>query len=141
MTYTLEQIIEILSRTLAEMEQQAVSEAEFADLSMRQVYYLDTILEMGQPTFSDLAQQLNLSKPSVTALVHKLIQKGYVHKIQSDEDRRTYHILPAPKAQEFTRMHQAFHQHLVEIFTQRLNKTELQQLADLLNKVLQNPEN
>ncbi|MCJ7435185.1 MAG: MarR family transcriptional regulator [Anaerolineales bacterium] len=120
------------------MEAQAIGQDQFAELSMRQVYYLETILRMESPTFSDVAQNLDITKPSVTAIVEKLIRKGYVEKVQSDKDRRTYHIVPTAKAVEFSRLHENTHRQLAQLFMQNLNETEIQQLAGLLQKVLQN---
>jgi DNA-binding MarR family transcriptional regulator len=135
-SYALEPIIQIVSRLIAAMESQAVGQEQFAELSMRQVYYLETILRMESPTFSDVAQKLGFTKPSVTAIVDKLIRKGYVEKVQSEKDRRTYHIVPTKKAAEFSKLHENTHQQMAQIFTQNLNSDEIQQLAGLLQKVL-----
>jgi len=43
---------------------------------MKQILYLDTIAGLGKPTSSELAKRFEISKPSMTALVGKLIQKG-----------------------------------------------------------------
>ena len=135
---TLEPFIEIVSRLIAKMETQAIGQEQFAELSMRQVYYLETILRMESPTFGDVAQKLGLTKPSVTAIVDKLIQKGYVEKVQSESDRRTYHIVPTGKAAEFAQLHENTHRLMAQILTQNLDETEIQQMAVLLKKVLQN---
>jgi DNA-binding MarR family transcriptional regulator len=135
---TIEPFIEIVSRLIAKMEAQAIGQEQFAELSMRQVYYLETILRMETPTFGDVAQKLGLTKPSVTAIVDKLIQKGYVEKVQSEKDRRTYHIVPTSKAAEFSRLHENTHRLMAQVLTQNLNEAEIQQMAALLKKVLQN---
>ena len=137
-TETLEPFIEIVSRLIAKMETQAIGQEQFAELSMRQVYYLETILRMESPTFGDVAQKLGLTKPSVTAIVDKLIQKGYVQKVQSEKDRRAYHIVPTSKAAEFAQLHENTHRLMAQVLTQNLNEAEIQQMAVLLKKVLQN---
>jgi DNA-binding MarR family transcriptional regulator len=137
-THLLEPFIKIISLLIARMEAQAIGQDQFADLSMRQVYYLETILRMESPTFSDVAQNLGFTKPSVTAIVDKLIRKGYVEKIQSEKDRRTYHIVPTKKAAEFSQLHENTHRRMAQLFTQNLNEAEIQQLAGLFQKVLQN---
>jgi DNA-binding MarR family transcriptional regulator len=136
-TDILEPFIEIVSRLIAKMETQAIGQEQFAELSMRQVYYLETILRMESPTFGDVAQSLRITKPSVTAIVEKLIQKGYVEKVQSEKDRRIYHIVPTSKAVEFSRLHENTHRQMAQLFTINLNEDEIQQLAGLFQKVLQ----
>jgi DNA-binding MarR family transcriptional regulator len=137
-TYSLEPFIAIISQLIARMETEAIGQEQFAELSMRQVYYLETILRMESPTFSDVAQNLGITKPSVTAIVEKLIQKGYVEKVQSENDRRTYHIIPTKKAATFSQLHENTHRQMAQLFTKTLNEAEIQQLTGLLQKVLQN---
>jgi DNA-binding MarR family transcriptional regulator len=133
---TLDHLMEVISRMIAEMEALAVEEAGFADLSMRQVVYLQTITEIERPTFSDVADRLGVSKPSVTAIVGTLIRKGYVKKIQSEEDRRVYHIVLTKKGQDFEQLHTATHQRLAQHLVRNLTAEEAQQLAQLLSKSL-----
>ena len=41
---------------------------------MRQVLYLETIAQLEHPSFGELAEALEITRPSVTALVAKLIR-------------------------------------------------------------------
>jgi len=132
----LEQAIALISRLMGEMETQAFEQEGFSDLSMRQMMHLETITQLGQPTFSELASKLAITKPSVTAIVRKLMNMGYVKKVQSQEDLRVYHIVLTPKGEQFTEMHDRTHQMLAEMLTQNLNKQEIHQMAVLLEKVI-----
>ena len=131
-----DQIVAILTRTFAELETKALQESELANLSMKQIVYLDTIARMQSPTFSDLAKQLDVSKPSVTVIVQKLAQKGYVQKVQSMEDKRTYHILMTEKGRALAAIHDNLHQKIAQHFTAVLDEAELHQLGRLLHKAL-----
>jgi DNA-binding MarR family transcriptional regulator len=132
----LEKVIELASHLMAELEAQAFADERFAELSMRQMFYLNTIIHMGHPTFSDLAHELNVTKPSVTAIVGTLIAKGYVQKVQDNEDRRTYHIVLTPKAAEFNKIHAETHKRLADFLAAQLDENEVEQLARLLGKAL-----
>ena len=130
----LEKVIETASAIMAEMEERAFEDERFSELSMRQMLYLNTIIRMGHPTFSDLARELNVSKPSVTANVGTLIRKGYVAKIQDHEDLRSYHIVTTQKALDFNELHQNVHKNLAHHLAAQLNPNEVEQLAALLAK-------
>ena len=132
---TLAQTIAMISRLMAQLETEAFEQEGFSELSMRQVLYLEAIAQLENPTFSDLAEKLAVTKPSVTALVRKLIRMGYIQKIQSQEDLRVYHIALAPKGQQFTQMHENIHQVLAERLTQNLSDLDIQQLNALLYKI------
>jgi DNA-binding MarR family transcriptional regulator len=133
----LEKAFDTASTILAEMEVRAFQDARFSELSVRQMLYLNTIIRMGHPTFSDLAKELEVSKPSVTANVSTLIRKGYVRKVQDHEDLRAYHIVLTPKAEEFNDFHQNIHKDLVHHMAAQLDPGEIDHLAELLSKALQ----
>lgn len=130
-------LIGSISLLIAEMEHVAIQEAEFGDLSMRQVLYLQMILTLERPAFGDLAEKLAVSKPSVTSVVQKLIEKGYVCKEQSSEDGRVYYIVPTSKGRAFAALHEATHQRMADFLTRNLDDVEKETLASLINKALQ----
>lgn len=132
----LQQAIALISRLMGEMESEAFEQEKFSNLSMRQLLYLETIAQMERPTFSELADQLDVTKPSVTALVKKLMKMGYVKKVQSQEDLRVYHIVLTTKGEQFTKMHDQTHRLLAERLTQNLNEQEIHQMAVMLKKVI-----
>lgn len=133
----LEQVIEAASALISELEDRAFQDERFSELSMRQVLYLNTIIRMGHPTFSDLARELNVTRPSVTTIVSTLIHKGYVQKVQDHEDLRAYHIILTPKAEEFNLLHKNIHKHLANALAEQLSGQEVEQLSILLDKALQ----
>ena len=134
----LEKVVEILSAIMTEMEERAFQDERFSELSMRQVLYLNTIIRLEHPTFSDLAKELNVSKPSVTANVSSLIRKGYVQKVRDDEDLRSYHIILTQKGIDFDELHQNVHKLLAQQISSHLDQDETIQLTNLLDKIVQN---
>ena len=136
----LEKVIDSASKILAEMEMRAFRDERFSELSMRQMLYLNTIIHLGHPTFSDLAKELDVSKPSVTANVATLIRKGYVQKVQDHEDLRTFHIVITPKAEAFNDLHQNIHKDLARHLASQLEPNEIDQLSTLLSKAFEGIE-
>lgn len=133
---SLEKIVEMISHLMGTLEAEAFEQDGFSELSMRQLLYLETIARMDRPAFSELAEKLEVTRPSVTALVQKLIRMGYVKKVQSEEDRRVYHIVLTPKGEQFNQMHANVHRLIAQKLTENLNADEVQQLSDLLQKVM-----
>jgi DNA-binding MarR family transcriptional regulator len=135
-TPSLENLTFYITELISEMESQAFQRAGFAELSMRQVAYLETILRLGHPSFRELAEALQVTPPSVTAIVGRLIKLGYVRKERDDDDLRSYHIIPSDKSWEFARIHNEIHKSVVQKLTANLNEAEIQQLAGLIMKSL-----
>jgi len=130
----LESVIETASKIIAGMEDIAFQDERFSELSMRQMLYLSTIIRMGHPTFGDLARELNVSKPSVTANVGTLIKKNYVQKVQDHEDLRSFHIVITQKARDFDELHQNVHKSIAHQLAAQLTPDEIEKLSALLTK-------
>jgi len=103
---------------------------------MRQVFYLETIAQLEQPSFSQLAQATGVTRPSATAIVARLIDKGLVCKVQDKTDRRSFHIHLTEKGRAFSQAHAALHQRLALALTAHLTPAEAEQLTALLNKAI-----
>ncbi|WP_291565941.1 MULTISPECIES: MarR family winged helix-turn-helix transcriptional regulator [unclassified Clostridium] len=65
---------------------------DIVNISYSEYFYVEALNILEDATYSDLAQYLNLSKPSVTNMVKKLISKGLIYKIQSEKDRRKSYL-------------------------------------------------
>ncbi|MDD4822762.1 MAG: MarR family transcriptional regulator [Bacteroidales bacterium] len=128
-------IISKLSQNLGEMEELAREELNIKELSTAQMHYLEVINEMSNPNITELATEMRLTKPTVTVAIDKLIQKGYVAKIQSDEDRRSSHLHLTKKGMQINQMHEHAHRQFVELMRETLDPKELEELTILLEKL------
>ena len=119
--HSLERSVELLTRFIADLESNAFQQDGFSELSLRQVLYMETIARLKHPSFSELADELGITRPSVTTLVGKLIRTGFVQKVQDGEDRRSFHIVLTEKGRHFTEMHRKTHQQVVQSLIGRLD--------------------
>jgi len=134
--YTLVELIEIITAIIGDIEVQFIKSLGDAGLTARQLAYLEAISRLGHPNFSELARELGLSKPSVTAIVEKFTALNYVERVTSDEDRRTAHIHLTKNGHELVAMHERTHANIAEIFSSNLGKKDLETLVELLNRVV-----
>ena len=61
-------------------------------LSATEVLCVELIYAMGRPTINEFASFAQLSAPNAAYKVGNLVKKGYVRKVQSEEDKREYHL-------------------------------------------------
>jgi DNA-binding MarR family transcriptional regulator len=127
--------VEMISQLMGTLESRAFELEGFSDITMNQMHYLEMVGMMGGPTFGDLADKLDVSRPSVSAIVKKLIQAGYLEKVQSDEDGRVYFLHLTEKGARFNQLHGEVHQILAKRITENLNPDEIKILAVLLGKI------
>jgi DNA-binding MarR family transcriptional regulator len=129
-------IIASLSNLIGNTEEAAKEQFNLLNLTVTQMHYLETIHQLKNPNITELAIQLKLTKPTVKVAVDKLIERDYIYKIQSDEDRRSAHLHLTEKGKLINQMHEYAHNRIAESITRKLNNEELQTLEVLLNKVL-----
>ncbi len=134
--YDLVELVAVLTRLVGDWELAFLKELESAGMTARQLHYLDTIAELGNPTYVEVARALRLSKPSVTAAVTRLAANGFVRRVSSDQDRRSAHIHLTKKGTRLVDRHDAVHRNIASIFQENLRKDELSQLTRLVNKVV-----
>lgn len=68
------------------------SKINVVELSESEQIYLEQIYLLKNPTFSEFASAIKTSKPAATQIISKYIKKGYVYKIQSENDKRVFNI-------------------------------------------------
>jgi len=136
MKYTLVELIEIITKLFSDLEEEFIKSYQDEGFTARQIVYIDTIQALGNPNLGEIAKKLELSKPSVTAIVDKLESKGYIKKFQSDEDRRSFHVHLSEKGKNLVKMHNETHNKIVDMIQNKLDDEELETLLTLLNKVV-----
>ena len=129
-------LVALLTGQIADLQTLPGMGEAFSDLSLRQITYLDAIHHLENPTPSELARRLQISKPSVTAAIDRLTEAGYIRKVQSDEDRRSYHLHLTEKGHRFADVHDQIHRTLAGYLTGGLDESEVQQLHTLAQKIL-----
>lgn len=130
------EIINFISKATKDNKEAVLSEDEFSKLTIKQYFYLDLIARLKKPTFTDLAEALKITKPSVSNIVNKLIEKGYVYKEQCEDDQRSYHLFLSEKGLALIEAEQKIYRFFSYHIRTTLNKAELEQFDTILTKIL-----
>jgi DNA-binding MarR family transcriptional regulator len=136
MQHNLEHLIGVLLSRSEQFEQAAMTNAKNRDLTVRQLHCLETIHILQHPTPSELARALKISKPSATVMIDKLVEKDYVEKVKTDEDRRIAHIHLTKKGIKASQWHDEVHQDFAALLLRDLSGEEIFQLEKILAKAL-----
>jgi DNA-binding MarR family transcriptional regulator len=129
-------IVSQLSNLFGESEEAAKEHFQMLSLTHTQMHYLETINLLDNPNITELATALKLTKPTVKVAVDKFIEKDFLYKVRSDEDRRSAHLHLTEKGKLINQMHDYYHRRIAESFTRKLSREELETIVGLLNKVL-----
>jgi len=126
-----------LSAYMGRMEEEAKEQYNFNELTITQMHYLQMISELANPNLTELAIAMKLTKPTVTVLVDRLIEKELIYKVQSDADRRSTHLHLSERGKLINQMHEYAHRRMAEEIERKINADEALQLKLLLEKIIE----
>lgn len=129
----------LLSKLLKKSEQieeEQKKNSSLSELTYRQLHCLELIDKLQNPTLTELAENLMITKPSTTAMIDKLAEKGYVRKVKSDTDRRSAHLHLTDHGEEAGALHEKVHIKFAKLLTKNLSDSEIDILNVLLKKAL-----
>ena len=109
-------------------------------ITSSQCEVLDFLLRSGQEEVNqrDIEKALNLGNPTVTGLLKRLDEKGYIMVLPSERDKRCKNIYLTEKAYDIQRKMEANRKKIDKKFTLGMNKKEKAALERMLEKVLYN---
>ena len=127
-------LVEIFNDILT-IEQKAVSEGVFKDLSITEIHTIEVIGLYKARTMSEVANDLKITVGTLTTAINNLVKKGYVIRKRIEEDRRVVMIELTQKGQIAHRMHSLFHSNMVKQTIKGLNVDEEKILMESLKKL------
>lgn len=133
-----QQIILEFINTLDALLKKTLREAghDLSQLTISQSQYLDAIHTLANPTITEIAARLKITKPSVTTAINKLIRLGYVTKYQSSQDRRVFHVHLTEAAQVLVQAKYRALQEYGTLISLALSPEETHQFEALLGKLV-----
>ena len=126
------------TRLISAAEENAKEQYETQDLTSTQLNYLEIIGELHNPTLTELAAAMGLTKPSVTIVVDRLAAKGFVRKVHSDTDKRSSHLHLTELGEQINKRHDYAHESMIDLIEKKLNENEVKAFALLLGKITGN---
>lgn len=130
------EFVSTLDAFLKHLQARAGADLGMSRLTINQFQYIDAIYELGEPTITEIAERLKITKASVTAGIGKLEQMGYVQKTQSQSDKRVFHVSLTEKGKPLI---QAKYQALEEygkFIQSSLSSEEIRQFEMILTKLV-----
>ncbi len=133
----LNQNLEKIERFASKVWRTQVNEDPICQLSFNEYDYLKVIQASPEPIrLTDLAIEMQVTKPSATTMVQRLERKGLVERKASLEDARSKLVVLTNKAELGLEEESKIYQVMAQILESRLSEQESKQLNLLLDKAL-----
>lgn len=114
---------------------QTLSESEVRHFNMNDYYYLTIIYQMENPNLGQLADELQLTKPAISAIVKRLTEKEFVEKKQSAEDKRIFHLKVTEKGRRIIESDYKSFKDLEKLLAETVSEEQLRVLNQVLDQV------
>lgn len=102
-------------------------------LTTVETFCMEIIYSMNKPTINEFAKVANISSPNAAYKVNNLIKKGYLRKVQSETDKREFHLEVTEKYMEYYNITYSYIATVMERVQNRLQPDELKVLKKVLN--------
>ena len=129
---TINDILVNLFNEILKLEEEAIITDEFKDITNNDMHIIEAVGLSGENTMSVVAKKLGITAGSLTTSVNSLVNKKYVTRQRSEEDRRVVFIKLTEKGKRAYEHHREYHRQMTEAVISRLDENEVPVLIKTL---------
>ncbi len=134
MSRNLEQILQTILHLSEILEEDMKQESNLKELTSRQLYCIELVNKLHNPSHTELAEKMNIAKASISVMIERLEKKGLIYKVTADGDRRTSHVHLTEEGEKAALLHTGLHKRIAQLLTDGMTESEREILIVLLNK-------
>lgn len=101
-------------------------------LTLVETYCIEIIYAMNNPTISEFSSFVQISSPNAAYKINSLIKKGYLKKVQSQNDKREYHLVVTDKFFKYYNLSTNYMDVVMERMRNRFSKEEIEVIEKVL---------
>ncbi len=125
-------------RSILRLEEEMLHRISVDKLSINELHMLEAVARTDNPgrSITDIARELGITLPSVTAAINKLEHKRFVSKQRSEQDKRVVIVQLTDMGRRAEAMHRFFHRQMVNKVSQGLSEDQREALLQGLHNLL-----
>ena len=102
------------------------------DLTTLEMFCVEAIQALGRPTVNEFSSFMRISSPNAAYKINRLMRKGYVEKVQSEDDRREFYLSVTPKYAEMYNIGMGYAGRVIDRIDERFTPEECGKLEALM---------
>lgn len=130
---TINNILVNLINEIWELEEKAIITEEFKDLTNNDMHVIEAIGLGDGNNMSSIAKKLNITVGSLTTAMNSLVNKKYVERRRSEEDRRVVFVKLTDRGVKAYRHHEDYHRQMTRAILEKLDEAEIPVLVKTLD--------
>lgn len=104
-------------------------------LSAMEAFSLEVIYLLNEPTVGQFADFLNISQSNATYKVNSLIKKGYIERLNSQTDRREYHLVLSKKFLNYMGLFNNYEHTVMQRIAERFPAEDVEKFDEMLRVI------
>lgn len=112
-----------------------LSDKAFIHMTKEQFFVIRYLTTHGRCPASELADICGVNRSAITAMVDRLVLKGYVKRVRDGEDRRVVYLEATESGMQAQQEGQAKIRNLVESYLQELEEEEVEAFVNIYEKI------
>lgn len=106
-----------------------------ASLTTVECFAMQAIQALGSPTVNEFAHFMRISPPNAAYKVNSLVKKGYARKVQSQSDKREYHLEVTQKYLDYYDISYSYVKTVSERIKKRFSPEDLERFTEMLGVI------
>lgn len=107
-------------------------QAREASLTTVETFCMEIIQALGKPTINEFASFVQISPPNAAYKVNSLIKKGYLKKVQSENDRREYFLVVTQKYEDYYNISYSYLSTVMNRIKDRFSPEDVAKIEEML---------
>lgn len=103
-----------------------------ASLTTVETFCMEIIQALGKPTINEFASFVQISPPNAAYKVNSLIKKGYLKKVQSENDRREYFLVVTQKYEDYYNISYSYLSTVMSRIKDRFSPEDVAKIEEML---------
>jgi len=106
-----------------------------ASLTTVETFCMEIICALKNPTVNEFSSFVGISPPNAAYKINNLIQKGYIQKVQSEQDKREYHLVVTQKYIDYYNISYSYLSIVMERIQTRFPLEDVKKLEGMLHVI------
>lgn len=129
------ELLVIVYNDIIDLEEKQLKAENFSDLSIKEIHTIDKIGMYKKKTATDVAKELSVTLGTLTTAIDKLVKKGYVERLRSEDDKRVVKLGLTKKGRLVYRSHESFHYKMINQVIEGMSDDEVSALTSGLKNL------
>ncbi len=104
-------------------------------LSTVETLCVEIIHALNEPTVNEFANFIQVSSPNAAYKVNNLIKKGYIEKVQSETDKREFHLRVTQKYYDYYNLNQSYLAQITSRAEKHFSREEIERFDNMLGEI------